>query len=106
MANFSRWDDSTTKRTGPDTRTRAGVEQDLALGQVIHGLRTEAELSQCEPAERMDATQSVISPEDWIDVERAGGRAVTLAETAARGPDTWRDLVGLHLTHAQGGTCA
>jgi ribosome-binding protein aMBF1 (putative translation factor) len=61
MANYSRWDDVKKKRPGPDAETRAGVEQDLALGQLIYDLRTEAGLSQRELAERMGTTQSVIS---------------------------------------------
>ena len=39
----------------------AGVEHDLALGQLIYDLRTEAGLSQRDLAERMGTTQSVIS---------------------------------------------
>ena len=39
---------------------RAGVEQDLALGQLIYYLRTEAGLSQRELAEKMGTTQSII----------------------------------------------
>ena len=39
MANYSRWDDVKKKRPGPDADTRAGVEQDLALGQLIYDLR-------------------------------------------------------------------
>jgi len=42
MANYSRWDDVKTKRRVPTTETRAGVEQDLALGQLIYDLRTGA----------------------------------------------------------------
>ena len=45
----------------PSAATRAGVEQDLALGQLIYDLRTEAGLSQRELATRMGTTQSVIS---------------------------------------------
>ena len=39
----------------------AAVEQDLALGQLIYDLRTEAGLSQPELAQRMGTAQSVIS---------------------------------------------
>lgn len=46
MANYSRWDDVKKKRPAPDAVTRAGVEQDLDLGQLIYDLRTEAGLSQ------------------------------------------------------------
>lgn len=70
MANYSRWDDVKKKRPGPDADTRAGVEQDLALGQLIYDLRTEAGLSQRELAERMGTTQSVISR-----LEEGGERA-------------------------------
>ena len=61
MANYSRWEDVKKKRPAPDADTRAGVEQDLALGQLIYDLRTEAGLSQRELAERIGTTQSVIS---------------------------------------------
>ena len=80
MANYSRWDDVKKKRPGPDADTRAGVEQDLALGQLIYDLRTEAGLSQRELAERMGSTQSVISR-----LEEGGGarnRIDTLARVA------------------------
>jgi ribosome-binding protein aMBF1 (putative translation factor) len=80
MANYSRWDDIKKKRPTPDAETRAGVEQDLALGQLIYDLRTEAGLSQRELAERMGTTQSVISR-----LEEGGGarnRIDTLARVA------------------------
>ena len=80
MANYSRWDDVKRKRPTPDADTRAGVEQDLALGQLIYDLRTEAGLSQRELAERMSTTQSVISR-----LEEGGGarnRIDTLARVA------------------------
>lgn len=80
MANHSRWDDVKKKRRAPTAETRAGVEQDLALGQLIHDLRTEAGLSQRELAERMGTTQSVISR-----LEEGGGarnRLDTLARVA------------------------
>jgi ribosome-binding protein aMBF1 (putative translation factor) len=70
----------TTSRRRPDADTRAGVEQDLALGQLIYDLRTEAGLSQRELAERMGTTQSVISR-----LEEGGGarnRIDTLARVA------------------------
>ena len=80
MANYSRWDEVKSKRPRPDTEARAGVEQDLALGQLIYDLRTEAGLSQRELAERMGTTQSVISR-----LEEGGGarnRIDTLARVA------------------------
>lgn len=80
MANYSRWDDVKGRRTAPDAATRSGVEQDLALGQLIYDLRTEAGLSQRELAERMGTTQSVISR-----LEEGGGarnRIDTLARVA------------------------
>lgn len=80
MANYSRWEDVKNKRREPSTETRAGVEQDLALGQLIYDLRTEAALSQRELAERMGTTQSVISR-----LEEGGGarnRIDTLARVA------------------------
>ncbi len=80
MANYSRWDDIKKQRPGPDTETRAGIEQDLALGQLIYDLRTEAGMTQRELAERMGTTQSVISR-----LEEGGGarnRIDTLARVA------------------------
>lgn len=81
MANYSRWQDVATKRREPSAEMRAGVEQDLALGQLIYDLRTEAGLSQRELAARMGTTQSVISR-----LEEGGGarnRIDTLARVAA-----------------------
>ena len=68
------------RRPGPDDETRAAVEQDLAMGQLIYDLRTEAGLSQRALAERMGTTQSVISR-----LEEGGGvknRLDTLARVA------------------------
>lgn len=80
MANYSRWDDVKSARRPPSAETRADVEHDLALGQLIHDLRTGAGLSQRELAERMRTTQSVISR-----LEEGGGaknRIDTLARVA------------------------
>ena len=80
MANYSRWDDVKKRRSEPAPEVRAGIEQDLALGQLIYDLRTEAGLSQRELAERMGTTQSVISR-----MEEGGGarnRIDTLARVA------------------------
>lgn len=80
MANYSRWEEVKRKRPAPDAGTRAAVEQDLALGQLIYDLRTRAGLSQRELAERMGTTQSVISR-----LEEGGGarnRIDTLARVA------------------------
>ena len=80
MANYSRWDDVKKKHPAPDVATRAEVQQDLALGQLIYDLRAEAGLSQRELAERMGTTQSVISR-----LEEGGGarnRIDTLARVA------------------------
>jgi transcriptional regulator with XRE-family HTH domain len=80
MANYSRWEDVKSKRPALDADTRAEVEHDLALGQLIYDLRTEAGLSQRELAERMGTTQSVISR-----LEEGGGarnRIDTLARVA------------------------
>lgn len=80
MANYSRWTEVKGKRQVPSPESRAGVEQDLALGQLIYDLRTEAGLSQRELAERMGTTQSVISR-----LEEGGGarnRIDTLARVA------------------------
>ena len=56
MANYSRWTEAKHKRPVPTAETRAGVEQDLALGQLIYDLRTGAGLSQRELAERWRIT--------------------------------------------------
>ena len=80
MANYSRWDDIKKKRREPDSEVRGGIEQDLALGQLIYDLRSEAGLSQRALAERMGTTQSVISR-----LEEGGGarnRLDTLARVA------------------------
>ena len=80
MANYSRWEDIKKKRPTPSAETRVAVEQDLALGQLIYDLRTQAGLSQRELAERMGTTQSVISR-----LEEGGGarnRIDTLARVA------------------------
>ena len=80
MANYSRWESIKNQRGEPSKETRAGIEQDLALGQLIYDLRRGANLSQRELAERMDTTQSVISR-----LEEGGGarnRIDTLARVA------------------------
>jgi transcriptional regulator with XRE-family HTH domain len=80
MANYSRWEDVKGRRPGPTDAVRAGIEQDLALGQLIYDLRTQAGLSQRALAERMGTTQSVISR-----LEEGGGaknRLDTLARVA------------------------
>ncbi len=81
MANYSRWEDIKSSRPVPSAETRAGVHQDLALGQLIYDFRTQAGLSQKALAERMGTTQSVISR-----LEEGGGannRLDTLARVAA-----------------------
>src|SRR3989337_2542230 len=80
MANYSRWDDVKKRRGEPTVEVRAEIEHDLALGQLIYGLRTEAGLSQRALAERMGTTQSGISR-----LEEGGGaknRLDTLARVA------------------------
>lgn len=80
MANYSRWEDIKKQRPEPTDDTRAGVEQNFAMGQLIYDLRTQAKLSQRELAERMGTTQSVISR-----LEEGGGarnRLDTLARVA------------------------
>jgi transcriptional regulator with XRE-family HTH domain len=80
MANYSRWEDIKQRRGEPTPAARAAIEQDLALGQLIYELRTEAGLSQRALAERMGTTQSVISR-----LEEGGGarnRLDTLARVA------------------------
>ena len=80
MANYSRWTEVKGTRPAPSVETRAGIDQELALGQLIYDLRTEAGLSQRELAERMGTTQSVISR-----LEEGGGarnRIDTLARVA------------------------
>ena len=60
VANHSRWGEIKSKRGEPSAETRAGIEQEFALGQLIYDLRVTAELSQRELAERMGTTQSVM----------------------------------------------
>ena len=57
----------------------AGVEHDLALGQLIYDLRTEAGLSRRELAERMGTTQSVISRLEGGCARTTHARAITAA---------------------------
>lgn len=59
--DLTRWDDIKEQRPGTDGETRAAVERDLALGQLIYDLRTEAGLTQRELAERIGTTRLVIS---------------------------------------------
>ena len=80
MAKNSRWEDVKARRPEPTAETRASVEQDLALGQLIYNLRTAAGLSQAALAKRMATTQSVISR-----LEESGGarnRIDTLSRVA------------------------
>ena len=80
MANYSRWEDIKARRPEPSAESRRSVEQDVALGQLIYDLRTEAGLSQLALAKRMSTTQSVISR-----LEEGGGarnRIDTLARVA------------------------
>ena len=78
MANYSRWDEIKKQRPAVNAEARTGIEQDLALGQLIYDLRTEASLTQRELAERMGTTQSVIPR-----LEEVGG-ARNLIDTLAR----------------------
>ncbi len=81
MANHSRWDDIKKPRPALGATTRATIEKDVALGQLIYDLRSAAGLSQREVAERMGTTQSVISR-----LEEGGGarnRLDTLARFAS-----------------------
>jgi len=80
MANHSRWEQVRVSREELAAGTRVGVEQDLALGQLIYDLRTSSGLTQKALAERMGTTQSVISR-----LEEGGGaknRIDTLARVA------------------------
>ena len=80
MANRSRWEDIKRARGGSSTEAQARIGHELALGQLIYGLRVAAGLSQRELAERMGTTQSVISR-----LEEGGGvrnRIDTLARVA------------------------
>ena len=86
MANYSRWEDIKKRRAPVAADARTGIEQDLALGQLIYDLRTAAGLSQRELAERMGTTQSVISR-----LEEGGGaknRLDTLAAWPPHSKDT------------------
>lgn len=60
MANYSRWTEVKDKPPAPSAETRTGIEQNLALGQLIYELRTEAKLSRRELAQRMGTRQSAI----------------------------------------------
>jgi ribosome-binding protein aMBF1 (putative translation factor) len=88
MANYSRWDEIKNQRNEPSPTTRVSVEQDLALGQLIYDLRTEARLSQRALAERMGTTQSVISR-----LEEGGGARNRLDTLARVAPALNRHLV-------------
>lgn len=80
MANYSRWDEIKRRRGEVPGEARLEVEHDLALGQLIYDMRTDAGLSQRALAERMGTTQSVISR-----LEEGGGarnRLDTLARVA------------------------
>jgi transcriptional regulator with XRE-family HTH domain len=80
MANYSRWDDVKKQRREVSSAVRTEIEQDLAMGQLIYDLRTQAGLSQRALADRMGTTQSVISR-----LEEGGGtrnRLDTLARVA------------------------
>ena len=78
MASYSRWDDTKRRRRPPADRAGAAVEQDLALGQLIYDVRTEADLSRRELAQRTGTTQSVISRLE------GGGGARNRIDTLAR----------------------
>ena len=87
MANYSRSDDAKSKRQSPAAETRADVEHDLALGQLIYDLRTGAGLSQPELAERMGTTRSETS--GW---RKAAARRTGSTPSPAwprRWADTW-----------------
>lgn len=80
MANYSRWESIKRQRGEFSEETRAGMEQDLVLGQLLYDLRRRANLNQRELAQRMGTTQSVISR-----LEEGGGarnRIDTLARVA------------------------
>lgn len=80
MANHSRWEQVRVTHGQLSDAARAGIEQDLALGQLIYDLRTSTGLTQKALAERMGTTQSVISR-----LEEGGGaknRIDTLARVA------------------------
>ena len=80
MSNRSCWEDIKKERRKPPEEVRAGVERDLALGQLVYDLRIEVGLSQSELAERMGKTQSVISR------LKEGGGARNRIDTLARTP--------------------
>ena len=61
MANYSGWTDTKNHRPNASAEARDAIEQDLALGQLIYDLRTQAGLSHRELAQRIGTTQSVIS---------------------------------------------
>jgi transcriptional regulator with XRE-family HTH domain len=80
MANRSRWEEIKRVRGEPNAKVRVGIEQDLALGQLIYDLRTTAGLSQRALAVRMGTTQSVISRLE--EGSGANNRLDTLARVA------------------------
>lgn len=80
MTDHSRWEHIKEQRRETSVSARASVERGLALGQLIHDLRTAAGLSQRELAERMGSTQVAVSR-----LEEGGGahnRIDTLASVA------------------------
>ena len=85
MANYSRWEDIKKAKGKPSAEARAGVEQDLDLGQLIYDLRTGAGLSQRELADRMGTTQSVISR-----LEEGGGAKNRIDTWCCRSPPRFR----------------
>ena len=61
MVRHLRWKDVREDRGEPPDEARAGIEQDLVLGQLIFDLGTVAGLSQSALAKRMGTTQPVVS---------------------------------------------
>ena len=78
MANYSRWEDVKNRRPGPSADKRAAIEQDLAMGQLIYDLRTEAGLSHAEVARLIGrGTATVITlTRDVAEDVRGGTRSV------------------------------
>lgn len=80
MANHSRWENIKKSRPEPSPEVRAAMDRNIALGQLIYDLRSQAGLSQRALAEKMGTTPSVISR-----LEEGGGtrnRLDTLARIA------------------------
>ena len=60
MPKHSRWEDIRNESQALAPEVRAGIDRDLALGQLIYDLRTGTGLSQRDLAERMGVAEFVV----------------------------------------------